>query len=184
MGIYVTITIFGHIDFLGENEKIAIFLLGILVFLIYSVFSNNSFPFDEIGFVLLSVLYIGIGFFYIIQTRAEGVLFIFFALLLIWATDSGAYFIGKAIGKRKLAPHISPNKTIEGSIGGIISAIIVAILFYIFTDLGQVVPISKLLVLSVLLSIFGQLGDLVESALKRYYNVKDSGEYCQVTVVY
>ena len=59
--------------------------------------------------------------------REVGLAYIFFALFTIWATDSGAYFIGRAIGKRKLWPEISPNKTIEGFVGGIVCAIVVAI---------------------------------------------------------
>lgn len=73
-------------------------------------------------------------------------------------------------------PAISPNKTVEGAIGGILSAVIVAILFYFFTELQNRFPLPVLLIISVILSIFGQVGDLVESALKRYYGVKDSGK--------
>ena len=68
-----------------------------------------------------------------------GLVYIFYSLFIIWATDSGAYFTGRAIGKRKLWPEISPNKTIEGFIGGIISAVIVSILFDVFTEMN--VPI-------------------------------------------
>lgn len=73
-------------------------------------------------------------------------------------------------------PAISPNKTVEGAIGGILSAVIVAILFYFFTELQNQFSLPVLLIISVILSIFGQVGDLVESALKRYYGVKDSGK--------
>ncbi len=73
-------------------------------------------------------------------------------------------------------PAISPNKTVEGAIGGILSAVIVAILFYFFTELQNRFSLPVLLIISVILSIFGQVGDLVESALKRYYGVKDSGK--------
>ena len=160
---------------IGLEGKTALFFLVVLIFLCYSFISKNTFSFEHIGYCLLSVLYIGIGFYYIIETRAVGVLFIFFALFLIWATDSGAYFVGRALGKRKLAPHISPNKTVEGSIGGIITAIIVALLFYFFTDINLEFQLFELMIVTVILSIFGQCGDLVESALKRYYHVKDSG---------
>lgn len=92
---------------------------------------------------------------------------------MIWATDSGAYFIGKATGKRKLWPEISPNKTVEGSLGGVVCALIVAILFGLFADMNATV--LTLMAITVILSIFGQLGDLVQSAFKRHFNVKDSG---------
>ena len=105
----------------------------------------------------------------------EGILYIFFALFLIWATDSGAYFIGRKFGKKKLAPTISPNKTVEGSIGGVICALIVMLIFFFFTNLGQEYSLIRLFLITIVLSAFGQLGDLVESALKRLYDVKDSG---------
>ena len=70
-------------------------------------------------------------------------------------------------------PEISPKKTVEGSLGGILSALVVALLFYFFADLG--LSLAKLLVVTVVLSVFGQVGDLAESAFKRHYGVKDSG---------
>ncbi|WP_033829195.1 phosphatidate cytidylyltransferase [Bacillus andreraoultii] len=159
------------------DAKIALFFFGVLLFLCYSFVSKNSFSFDTIGFCVLAILYIGIGFYYIIETRnIGGVLLFFFALFLIWATDSGAYFVGRAVGKRKLAPHISPNKTIEGSIGGIVSAVVVALLFYFLSDIQESFEFVEILITSIVLSIFGQFGDLVESGLKRFYNVKDSGK--------
>ena len=103
-----------------------------------------------------------------------GLVYIFYSLFMIWATDSGAYFIGKAMGKTKLWPDISPNKTVEGSIGGIVCAMIVAALFVFLTDIDA--TLWSLLGITLFLSAFGQLGDLVESALKRHFNVKDSGK--------
>lgn len=161
---------------LAGAGKIQLLILGVLVFLSLTVISKNQFTFDDIGFCFLAIIYIGIGFYFMMVIRHFGLLYFFFVLLLIWATDSGAYFCGSAFGKRKLMPAISPNKTVEGAIGGILSAMIVAILFYFFTELQNRFPLPVLLIISVILSIFGQVGDLVESALKRYYGVKDSGK--------
>jgi phosphatidate cytidylyltransferase len=96
-----------------------------------------------------------------------------FALLIVWLTDTGAYIFGRLFGKRKLWPEISPNKTVEGFVGGILCSTIVAVVFSIYYDM----PLSlfPLLLVTWLLSLFGQLGDLVESALKRHFDVKDSG---------
>jgi phosphatidate cytidylyltransferase len=77
------------------------------------------------------------------------------------------------MGKRKLWPEISPNKTVEGSLGGVICALAVAVVFIIFTNITE--SLIGLLIITAILSVFGQIGDLVESALKRHYNVKDSG---------
>jgi phosphatidate cytidylyltransferase len=153
--------------------KVELAFLTVLLFLTYTVATKNRFTFEDVAFSILGTIYVGLGFYYFIETRNAGITYIFYSLFMIWATDSGAYFIGKAMGKKKLWPEISPNKTVEGSIGGVICALIVAILFSFFTDIDA--SLLQLLVMTIVLSIFGQIGDLVESALKRHYNVKDSG---------
>ncbi|MDE3838549.1 phosphatidate cytidylyltransferase [Bacillus methanolicus] len=154
-------------------SKVEVALLAVLLFLTYTVATKNRFSFDDVAFSTMAIMYIGIGFYYFIETREAGLTYVFYSLFIVWATDSGAYFIGRAIGKNKLWPEISPNKTVEGFIGGIVCAIIVAILFVFFTDIDA--SLIQLMIITVFLSIFGQIGDLVESALKRHYDVKDSG---------
>lgn len=154
-------------------SKMEILLLFVLIILTSTVLSKNKFTFENAGFLLLSVIYLGFGFFYFIEIREYGLIYIFLPLFVIWATDSGAYFIGRAIGKRKLWPEISPNKTIEGAVGGILCAMVVALGFKSFITID--VSLFEIMIISFLLAIFGQIGDLVESAFKRYYNVKDSG---------
>ena len=149
-------------------------LFAVLILLTYTVLSKNSFTFDEVAFVVLATLYIGVSFYYFIQIRGlYGMSAIFFAAVIIWSTDSGAYFIGKSMGKRKLWPEISPNKTVEGFIGGIVTAVVLSLVFQAVT--GFLPSYLLVMFITLLLSIFGQLGDLVESALKRHYHVKDSG---------
>jgi phosphatidate cytidylyltransferase len=145
----------------------------VLLLLIYTVITKNRFSFEEAGFSIMSAFYVGIGFYYFIETREAGIVYIFYSLFMIWATDSGAYFIGKAMGKNKLWPEISPNKTVEGSIGGIVCALIVGALFVWLKGIHA--DLLSFLGITVVLSAFGQIGDLVESALKRHFNVKDSG---------
>ncbi|WP_227395511.1 phosphatidate cytidylyltransferase [Jeotgalibacillus aurantiacus] len=154
-------------------SKIEMALLSVLLLLVYTVLKKNRFTFDDAAFAVFAMLYVGIGFYYFIETRSADLLWIVFALLIIWTTDSGAYFIGKSMGKKKLWPDISPNKTVEGFVGGIVSAVVVILIFSLVAPLGT--PIWYLLLATVILSAFGQIGDLVESALKRHYGVKDSG---------
>lgn len=104
-------------------------IIGFLLLLIYTVISKNAFTFDDAGFMIASLLYVGVGFYSFLQVREAGLSYIFYALFLIWATDSGAYFIGRAFGKRKLWEHISPNKTVEGAIGGIVCALVVVSIY-------------------------------------------------------
>ncbi|MED3724971.1 phosphatidate cytidylyltransferase [Priestia filamentosa] len=155
------------------NHKVEVVLLAVLLLLTYTVLIKNRFTFDDAGFVLLATIYIGMGFYYFIAIREEQLSYVFLALFVTWASDSGAYFIGKSMGKRKLWPDISPNKTIEGSVGGIVCGVIVALLFAFLSPLTES-PLH-LMVIGLVLSIFGQVGDLVESAFKRHYGVKDSG---------
>lgn len=157
----------------GADIKIKAAILAVLLFLSYTVLSKNKFNFDDAGFVLLSVLYVGIGFHFLMETREAGVVYLFYVLFVVWGTDSGAYFVGRSLGKRKLWPEISPNKTIGGSVGGIVIALLIALAFYTFTNIE--IPLFKILIVTVILSVFGQIGDLAQSAFKRHYGVKDSG---------
>lgn len=153
--------------------KLELTFIAVLLLLIYTVLVKNRYTFDDAAFSIFGAFYIGIGFYYLIETRYFGLEFIVYALIVIWLTDTGAYFIGRKFGKRKLWPDISPNKTIEGSIGGIGSAVIFACLFQYFFPVTS--SYILLVGVTIIASIVGQLGDLVESALKRHYDVKDSG---------
>ena len=91
-------------------------------------------------------------------------------------TDTFALITGKCIGKHKLSPTISPNKTIEGLIGGTVMGVFVASIFYV-TAIDPHVQIIQLLIVTTSLSLIGQLGDLAFSQIKRYYNVKDFSNF-------
>ncbi|WP_106497593.1 phosphatidate cytidylyltransferase [Lentibacillus sp. Marseille-P4043] len=155
-------------------EKSEVMMLFVMLLLTYTVFAKNTFNFEDAGFMFLSAVYIGIGFYYLIVTRDAGLNYIFYALLVIWATDTGAYFFGRAFGKKKLWPKISPNKTIEGAVGGILLACLVGIVFQLVDPFPH--TMFYMIVITILVSIFGQIGDLVESAFKRHFGVKDSGK--------
>lgn len=146
-----------------------------LIMLSTTVVSKNRFTFVDMGFCVLAVAYIGIGFMYFYETREAGIFYILYALLIVWLTDTGAYLFGKAFGKRKLWPQISPNKTIEGSLGGTLISTLIPIIFVSFGWLEG--SLWFLIPFTIILSIFGQMGDLVESALKRHFDVKDSGNF-------
>lgn len=144
------------------------------VVLSYTVMSKNRFSFIDAAFCLMSVAYVGIGFMYLYETREAGLAFILYAFLVVWTTDTGAYLVGRSIGKHKLWPVISPNKTIEGFIGGVLCSLLVPIIMQMFVEFP--VNILVMMIVTVVLSMFGQLGDLVESGFKRHFGVKDSGK--------
>ena len=113
-----------------------------------------------------------VGLVWIRSELDNGLLVVMWILLLVWAADCGAYAVGRIVGGPKLAPNISPNKTWSGLAGCIISASVAgAIVAY-----GAVLEnFYELIVLSGLIGLISQLGDLMESAVKRHYGVKDSG---------
>lgn len=154
--------------------KFEVIVLFVVLLLTITVLSKNRFTFDQASFLLLATIYIGTAFYFLMNTRFVGLNYFLFILFVIWATDSGAYFVGKAFGKRKLWPDISPNKTIGGAIGGIGIALIVGISFHLIYPFDQ--SLITIIFITIVISIFGQIGDLVASAIKRHYDVKDSGK--------
>ena len=146
----------------------------IFIFLSPMVLINDSekYNLNDALFLIGSVLFIGLSFNLIIITRNYDITYIIYLLLITTITDTFALFTGSLIGKHKLCPKISPKKTIEGLIGGTIMGTFVATVFY-NTIISSTVPLVTVIMLTFVLCLIGQLGDLVFSSIKRYYDVKD-----------
>jgi len=129
------------------------------------------------AWTIAGLLYIGWLLSYLVALRGQpdGRNWVFLALFATFASDTAAFFIGRALGKHHLAPSISPGKTWEGTIAGVFGAIIVSLLFILPTPLSLHLNWGQAILLGLLVSIFGQLGDLVESLFKRNMGVKESG---------
>ena len=113
----------------------------------------------------------------VVNKRELVVRVVVFFVLVSWSSDTGAYFVGRAFGKNKLAPKISPGKTVEGSLGGVGLSLLSAILLtLLWPGMREIFPLFPALLLALLFSVIGQAGDLVESALKRDAGQKDSGQ--------
>jgi phosphatidate cytidylyltransferase len=157
------------------------------IIMIAELYRKQDKPFDSIAHTIFSVLYIAIPFSMFAFAAyshaglntllshksvlfSPGIIIGFF--LLIWANDTGAYLSGVSFGKHKLFERISPKKTWEGFIGGVIVAVIIALLL---SDWLGVVDQIQWIIISVIISISGTYGDLIESMLKRSTGVKDSG---------
>lgn len=158
-----------------KNSQFLYYLCGMLL-LVLTVYRYRSFNFEDAAVLMFGCLYVGFGFRYMIIIRDMGIDTLMYLFCVIWATDVGAYCIGRLFGKRPLASYVSPNKTIEGSLGGVIVAMFTGMVYYriFLPDLGNT---EHVWLLSVIISIVGQCGDLVESALKRHFKVKDSGKF-------
>ena len=150
---------------------------GVVISLIWLLLRpQKEGAFSSWVWTIAGIFYIGWLLSYLVALNLEGGRnWVFFALLTIFASDIAAFFVGRALGRHRLAPSISPGKTWEGAIGGIFGAIILSLFFTLSTPLGLPLSYGQAILLGLLVSVFGQLGDLVESLLKRNMGVKDSG---------
>lgn len=154
--------------------KFMLWLLVTYISLLMFIFVKSIFTSEQIGLYALSIPYVAFGLFSLLAIRMDyGFLLVVFPYILICLNDTFAYLTGKFLGKHKLSPTISPNKTIEGSIGGFLLTVFFAIGFEIVHPVFDSLFLMTLF--AIMVSFFGQIGDLVESAMKRRWNVKDSG---------
>lgn len=156
----------------GNLSQAIVPLLSIMLLLMSTVIVED-YDFTKAGISALAMFYLGLGGYGAVSIRGADFALLGFIMLVVFTTDMGAYFIGSKIGKRKLVPRISPNKTVEGAIGGIVSALILAAIYLSFFSFNYSYVI--MLAIALILSISGQFGDLIASRLKRHFDVKDAG---------
>jgi phosphatidate cytidylyltransferase len=154
--------------------------LSLLLIAVFSTYLSLGGGLDErlvrLAWTLLGIMYLGylMPQWVLLFRLAEGRAWVFFVLLVVMTGDTTAYFTGRTLGKRKLAPQISPGKTLEGAAGYVLGSMVAGLVGarMLVSDLGW----FEALALSAVLSILGQLGDLFESWIKRVFAVKDSSD--------
>ncbi|MBT1701990.1 phosphatidate cytidylyltransferase [Chryseosolibacter indicus] len=181
LGVFCGILVF-TLSFLIEMQIISYryyFLIFPLVACVYIVKLYKKFerkPFTNIAFTFLGIFYVAIPFtllnIVVMDQGNYNFEIIFGCLFILWATDTGAYFAGSYLGKRKLFERISPKKTWEGFVGGAILALIFA---YGISVYFHTLSLWQWLIVGVIIIVGGTFGDLVESLLKRSIEIKDSG---------
>lgn len=163
----------------GGKYITATVYLFIAAFLLTMLFQHGRYTFDIAAKFIAVSLMISLMFIHVIFIRhlENGVLNVFIVLIGSWITDSCAYFAGYAFGKHKLAPSISPKKTIEGSVGGIlgVSVILTAYAHVAANIFNITANISSAIIIGLICGVISQLGDLCASVIKRENNVKDFG---------
>jgi len=176
LGLSFQILVF--LDSQGVIDRSWYVILMPLIWLpfVYELFKGGENPFQRIALTLMIPVYISLPLSFLFLTGCvEGmfnasILLGFF--ILVWCNDSGAYLVGVSIGKNKLYERISPKKTWEGFVGGVVFTLIAAYFIHRYTQYSNL-PVW--LTAGFIVSIFGTIGDLVESMLKRNVNIKDSG---------
>ena len=171
-GIAVVLGFYLQLDWLWQ----AALLAGVMLTLLLELSRQPQHPvraLKQVGTTLCGVVYVAIPAAFLVSLRnvpGDGVIWLFVVYAITWGTDSFGYVFGKTFGRTKLAPLISPNKTVEGAIGGILSAWVPAFCLLIFTGAFQPILIPMI----VAGPFIAVSGDLFESALKRFFRVKDS----------
>lgn len=174
-GVLYLVIPWNHLPPLPVPPQQTVIWLFMFLFFALTVFSQNRTSIDKIALLFIGVVYIGVGFYYMIFTRflENGLYWTFLLFACIWLTDIGAYFAGRLFGKKLLWPTISPKKTVEGAIGGALLSIAAALVFFLFAP--ELLTWQKAVLIGLSVSVIGQLGDLIQSAYKRVRNIKDSG---------
>ena len=157
-------------------------IAGFIILVLFTeMFRNKPNPTENFGITLSGILYIPLllGSFIAIRNfdTANATNFTFALFISVWITDSAAFVAGKYFGNKKIYPRVSPNKTIVGSVAGLIFAFIT---YYVMNEIGFVkfdLNIEQLTILSIITGIFGQAGDFAESLFKRDAKVKDSSNF-------
>lgn len=175
------------------NVAIIVAAIFVYLFIVFSgtMFSDGRARFAQAASTVGATIYALIGFSSIILTRymaspgvfgysvkGFGLHHVLLIFIGVWLTDSGAYFVGSALGKHKLIPAVSPHKTIEGAIGGILGAIVGYVIYALVLQFAFGIKVNYiyLIILAVIVGIIDQVGDLVASFMKREQGIKDFGK--------
>lgn len=173
------------------SQPLALLPEIVLIVTLASIFAyyflRGSEPLSNIAVTLFGIAYIALPLCYILKINyffptgalQDGRCWLVYVLMVSKMTDTGAFFFGKNFGRRPLAPHISPKKTVEGAIGGLITSTIISVLFYLLANnslqlWAMDISLWQSVYLGIAISLAAQYGDLAESLLKRDGGLKDS----------
>ena len=154
------------------DYRMLTFLVFSLIMPIVLIDDDKKYNIEDALYVLGSVLFLGLSYNLLVITRNFSLEYLIYFFAVTISTDVFAYITGRFVGAHKLVEKISPNKTIEGLIGGTLMGTFIPMVFYL-TVINPNISMQILFIVTISLSLIGQLGDLVFSAIKRHYKVKD-----------
>ncbi len=162
--------------FYSQESNLEFWILGVLllIYLLPVLFINNKekYSIGDAFYLIGSIVFFGLAFYSFVLIRNIDLMHFLYVILITIITDMFAMFTGNLIGKHKLCEKVSPNKTIEGAIGGSIIGTIIPLMFYLYI-INPNINIFLITSITLALSIFGQIGDLFFSSIKRHYEIKD-----------
>lgn len=191
LGVHKTVV--GGVGYLGciayyltllfgfEEQQVMLFILYLLVIMTVYVFAFPKYNTDQIAITFFSLFYVAVMLSYIYRTRMleGGSYLVWLIFISAWGSDTCAYLVGSKIGKHKMTPHLSPKKSIEGLIGGIVGAALIGFLFATVFQ-KQITGVTHAQLAFTIIggcgSMISQIGDLAASAIKRNHEIKDYGK--------
>lgn len=170
--LFLTLNNYNSADvFYMVDYKLLAFLIMINLSPLVFINNKDKYNLTDALFLIGATLFVGLTFNLLVLIRSYDISYIVYLFLITTMTDTFAFFTGKYIGKKPLAPKVSPKKTVEGLIGGTFMATFIATMFYV-AAIGKA-NVFLVIIVTMLLSLLGQLGDLVFSAIKREFGKKD-----------
>lgn len=154
------------------GQILAVGFVMVLISIAWSLVSGSAEPANHLGNELTSLLLVAVPFGLLAHFFAYGDWMLIGFMILLWTNDTGAYLVGRAIGRTKLLPAVSPKKTVEGLLGGIVLTLAMA---WAYAAFYPSLEVNEWLCVAFIISATATLGDLLESAFKRARGVKDSG---------
>jgi len=158
------------------TQILHVITIFVQLILIKDLFSEKNIPLFQSKRFIITTFYLASGFIFLVLIADYYTVYnpniLLGSFILVWVNDSFAYLIGKNFGKQKLFPSVSPKKTVEGFLGGLFFACIAS---YFIAIYSQTLNFTNWLILAIIISVFGTIGDLIESKFKRQASVKDSG---------
>lgn len=180
VGYVTAISYYGLLWFRGQQYVTLIAIGSLMVFMTLYVFTFPRFKTEEVTAAFFGVFYVAVMLSYIYQVRvmADGKYLVWLIFISSWGCDTCAYCAGIKFGKHKLAPVLSPKKTIEGAVGGVVGAAFLGLLYGLYFKHSMTAAVRPEIMSAIacaIAAVISQIGDLAASAIKRNHNVKDYG---------
>ena len=175
--IFISAVFFTFHLFIDLDYLVFLIIFHVLLISIFEIVKSSRMPLKNISSSILGLIWLGVFVGTLIPIRnipVDGFKITLMMFLSVWICDTFAFIAGSKFGKKKLVPKISPNKTWVGAIAGFVGSFIIPIIFYLYYPLSGLDKLYEYLVFGFIFGLFGQLGDLAESALKREAGIKDT----------
>lgn len=173
--------LYACVYFKRTDLMVPLFMVFLIILFTCMVIMYPKYTADQVLMAFSGLIYVGLGLSYIYQTRMiekNGAFLVWLIFICSWISDSGAYLTGIAIGKHKAFPKLSPKKSIEGCIGGLVSSILIGVIYKLVLDICfdiNIIEYVGLIVICGVGAVISQTGDLAASAFKRNFGIKDYG---------